>query len=209
MRATGWQAVNMSHARPREDGQPGPGDTVPQHHRPARAADEVAPPRDHHGRCGNCAQPVANVERFRVGRGGRLGGDAYAGQQVGELVPPGPEVGEVDRQGLTQPRTDLLVVASVERTLACDGVTSGRDVVDYLEVGADVVQVDTAPHTDVYNTLRSIVTGTERILTATDTGTDTGDLAPEPRHHFSRTGRINPARLTLRAPSPSPRVEDS
>ena len=38
---------------------------------------------------------------------------------------------------------------------------------DYLQAGADVGQVDTAPHTDVHTTLQSIVTGTEGILTAT------------------------------------------
>lgn len=58
--------------------------------------------------------------------------------------------------------------------MACDCVSSGRDVVEYLWGGANVVQVCTSPHTHVYTTLRSIVTGTQRILAAADTDIDAG-----------------------------------
>ncbi|MEK8170508.1 hypothetical protein NKH77_15565 [Streptomyces sp. M19] len=47
--------------------------------------------------------------------------------------------------------------------MASGGVTSGRDVIEYLQVGADVVQVYTALHTDMHATLDRIVTETGRI----------------------------------------------
>ncbi|MFF7651593.1 glutamate synthase-related protein [Streptomyces sp. NPDC007983] len=92
----------------------------------------------------------------------------------------GPEPGETSGHGCAGPGAVPPVLAAVRRLrkrgfalpiAARGGVTSGRDVVDYLRAGADVVQVDTAPHTDAYGALRSLVTGTERLLTGADTDT--------------------------------------
>ncbi|MFD4577493.1 dihydroorotate dehydrogenase [Streptomyces sp. NPDC058417] len=46
------------------------------------------------------------------------------------------------------------------------GVTSGRDVADYLSVGANVAQVYTALHTDMYDTLERILAETRELLGA-------------------------------------------
>ncbi|MGW5508219.1 dihydroorotate dehydrogenase [Streptomyces albogriseolus] len=44
--------------------------------------------------------------------------------------------------------------------MGCGGVSSGRDVADYLNVGASVAQVYTALHTDMYRTLERILAET-------------------------------------------------
>ncbi|MDH6626594.1 dihydroorotate dehydrogenase [Streptomyces sp. LBL] len=51
--------------------------------------------------------------------------------------------------------------------MGCGGINSGRDVADYLNVGAHVAQVYTALHTDMYDTLKRIVAETDDILSGT------------------------------------------
>ncbi|MFJ6621772.1 dihydroorotate dehydrogenase [Kitasatospora sp. NPDC091335] len=48
--------------------------------------------------------------------------------------------------------------------MGCGGVSSGRDVADYLSVGANVVQVYSALHTDMYETLERIVAETRDLI---------------------------------------------
>lgn len=48
--------------------------------------------------------------------------------------------------------------------LGCGGVASGRDVADYLHVGASAVQVYTALHTDMYQTLDRILAETRELI---------------------------------------------
>ncbi len=55
--------------------------------------------------------------------------------------------------------------------LGCGGVSSGRDVADYLHVGANAAQVYTALHTEMYDTLDRILAQTREIL----------DAQPEPQ----------------------------
>ncbi|MGZ3145055.1 hypothetical protein ACVDFE_24275 [Lentzea chajnantorensis] len=72
--------------------------------------------------------------------------------------------------GYSGPGIKPLVLASIWRlrragftlpVLGSGGVESGRDVHDYLRVGACAAQVYTALHTDLYPTLTRIVTETE------------------------------------------------
>lgn len=61
--------------------------------------------------------------------------------------------------------------------LGCGGVASGRDVLDYLCVGADAAQVYTALHTDMYATLDRIVRETGSLIAAeTETAETKGEL---------------------------------
>ncbi|WP_255308009.1 dihydroorotate dehydrogenase [Streptomyces marincola] len=75
--------------------------------------------------------------------------------------------------GYSGPGIKPLVVAAVWQLrqrgfdlpiLGVGGITSGRDVADYLSAGANVAQVYTALHTDMYPTLRRIVAETEELL---------------------------------------------
>ncbi|AHH98916.1 dihydroorotate dehydrogenase [Kutzneria viridogrisea] len=91
-----------------------------------------------------------------------------------------PRTGELELDGVfgySGPGIKPLVLAAIWGLrkrgfdlpiMGSGGVASGRDVVDYLQAGADVVQVYTALHTDMYATLDAIVTGAEHILA--DTG---------------------------------------
>ncbi|MEU3622993.1 dihydroorotate dehydrogenase [Amycolatopsis coloradensis] len=87
-----------------------------------------------------------------------------------------PKTGALELNGVfgySGPGIKPLVLAAIWRLrrrgfdlpiMGSGGVTCGRDVVDYLRAGADVVQVYTALHTDMYNTLDTILTGTEHLL---------------------------------------------
>ncbi|WP_369392688.1 dihydroorotate dehydrogenase [Streptomyces sp. CG1] len=75
--------------------------------------------------------------------------------------------------GYSGPGIKPLVLAAVWRlrrhgfdlpVLGCGGISSGRDVADYLRVGANATQVYTALHTDMYATLDRIVTQTSALL---------------------------------------------
>ncbi|MER5540895.1 dihydroorotate dehydrogenase [Streptomyces sp. NPDC002589] len=75
--------------------------------------------------------------------------------------------------GYSGPGIKPLVLAAVWRlrrhgfdlpVLGCGGISSGRDVADYLRVGANATQVYTALHTDMYATLDRIVTETSALL---------------------------------------------
>ncbi|MET9531228.1 dihydroorotate dehydrogenase [Streptomyces sp. NPDC006649] len=87
-----------------------------------------------------------------------------------------PESGELELGGVfgySGPAIKPLVLAAIWRlrrrgfelpVLGCGGVSSGQDVADYLSVGANVAQVYTALHTDMYETLDRIVTQTDAVL---------------------------------------------
>ncbi|MEY9841038.1 dihydroorotate dehydrogenase [Streptacidiphilus sp. EB103A] len=71
--------------------------------------------------------------------------------------------------GYSGPGIKPLVLAAIWRlrkhrfevpVLGCGGVASGRDVADYLAVGANVAQVYTALHTDMFATLERILSET-------------------------------------------------
>ncbi|GAA0447189.1 dihydroorotate dehydrogenase [Streptomyces stramineus] len=86
-----------------------------------------------------------------------------------------PESGELELGGVygySGPGIKPLVLAAIWRLrsrrftipiMGSGGIASGRDVADYLQVGANVTQVYTALHTDMYTTLDRIVTETARI----------------------------------------------
>ncbi|MFJ2112130.1 dihydroorotate dehydrogenase [Streptomyces sp. NPDC087850] len=81
-----------------------------------------------------------------------------------------PESGELELGGVygySGPGIKPLVLAAIWQLrrrrftlpiMGVGGIASGRDVADYLQVGADVTQVYTALHTDMYATLDRIVT---------------------------------------------------
>ncbi|GAA2247853.1 dihydroorotate dehydrogenase [Streptomyces amakusaensis] len=81
-----------------------------------------------------------------------------------------PESGELELGGVygySGPGIKPLVLAAIWRLrrhrftlpiMGVGGIASGRDVADYLQVGADATQVYTALHTDMYTTLDRIVT---------------------------------------------------
>ncbi|MFJ2516545.1 dihydroorotate dehydrogenase [Streptomyces griseoviridis] len=83
-----------------------------------------------------------------------------------------PDTGELELNGVygySGPGLKPLVLAAIWQLrkrgielpiLGGGGVTSGRDVADYLSVGATVAQVYTALHTDMYETLERIVAET-------------------------------------------------
>ncbi|MEU9349885.1 dihydroorotate dehydrogenase [Streptomyces griseoloalbus] len=87
-----------------------------------------------------------------------------------------PTTGQLELNGVfgySGPGLKPLVLAAVWQlrkrgfdlpVMGCGGVTSGRDVADYLSVGANVAQVYTALHTDMYQTLGRIVTETRDLL---------------------------------------------
>ncbi|GAA4806382.1 dihydroorotate dehydrogenase [Streptomyces ziwulingensis] len=94
-----------------------------------------------------------------------------------------PESGGLELDGVfgySGPGIKPLVLAAIWQlrrrgielpVLGCGGVGGGRDVADYLSVGADAVQVYTALHTDMYRTLERILTETREL---------TGDRAGAP-----------------------------
>ncbi|MGI5500341.1 dihydroorotate dehydrogenase [Lentzea sp. CA-135723] len=86
---------------------------------------------------------AVDPESGRLVLGGVFG---YSGPAIKPLVLA--SVWELRRHGFALP------------VLGCGGVSSGRDVHDYLAVGATAVQVYTALHTDMYETLDRIVTAT-------------------------------------------------
>ncbi|MFE9014499.1 beta/alpha barrel domain-containing protein [Streptomyces cyaneofuscatus] len=89
-----------------------------------------------------------------------------------------PESGELELGGVygySGPGIKPLVLAAIWRlrrrgftlpVMGCGGIASGRDVADYLRVGADVTQVYTALHTDMYATLDRIVNETAQLTAA-------------------------------------------
>ncbi|MFJ9978732.1 beta/alpha barrel domain-containing protein [Streptomyces cyaneofuscatus] len=89
-----------------------------------------------------------------------------------------PESGELELGGVfgySGPGIKPLVLAAIWRlrrrgftlpVMGCGGIASGRDVADYLRVGADVTQVYTALHTDMYATLDRIVDETAQLTAA-------------------------------------------
>ncbi|MDT0434467.1 MULTISPECIES: dihydroorotate dehydrogenase [Streptomyces] len=87
-----------------------------------------------------------------------------------------PETGELELNGVfgySGPGLKPLVLAAIWQLrkrgvelpiLGGGGVTGGRDVADYLNVGATVAQVYTALHTDMYETLERIVAETGELV---------------------------------------------
>jgi dihydroorotate dehydrogenase (fumarate)/dihydroorotate dehydrogenase (NAD+) catalytic subunit len=83
-----------------------------------------------------------------------------------------PTTGQLELDGVfgySGPGLKPLVLAAIWQlrkrgidlpVMGCGGVSSGRDVADYLSVGANVAQVYTALHTDMYQTLERIVAET-------------------------------------------------
>lgn len=83
-----------------------------------------------------------------------------------------PTTGQLELDGVfgySGPGIKPLVLAAIWQlrkrgidlpVMGCGGVSSGRDVADYLSVGANVAQVYTALHTDMYQTLERIVAET-------------------------------------------------
>ncbi|MEU8550045.1 dihydroorotate dehydrogenase [Streptomyces roseoverticillatus] len=119
----------------------------------------------------------------RARAAGEGGADAVT---VSDTIPGAaisPATGELELGGAfgySGPGIKPLVLAAIWRlrargfglpVLGCGGVASGRDVADYLAVGAEAVQVYTALHTDMHATLHRIVTEsagiTARALEAT------------------------------------------
>ncbi|MCX4762372.1 dihydroorotate dehydrogenase [Streptomyces sp. NBC_01275] len=92
-----------------------------------------------------------------------------------------PDTGELELNGVygySGPGIKPLVLGAIWQlrrrgfdlpVMGCGGVAGGRDVADYLSVGANVTQVYTALHTDMYDTL-------DRILAETRELVETGDL---------------------------------
>lgn len=75
--------------------------------------------------------------------------------------------------GYSGPGIKPLVLAAILRLrkrgidlpiMGCGGVSSGQDVIEYLSVGAQVVQVYSALHTDMYHTLQRILGEVDSIL---------------------------------------------
>ncbi|GAA2230854.1 dihydroorotate dehydrogenase [Streptomyces amakusaensis] len=82
--------------------------------------------------------------------------------------------------GYSGPGIKPLVLAALWRlrrqgfslpVLGCGGITTGRDVMDYLSMGATVAQVYTALHTDMYQTLERILDETRALSEASPPGT--------------------------------------
>ncbi|WP_223268064.1 hypothetical protein [Streptosporangium nondiastaticum] len=116
------------------------------------------------------------VDRTRAASAG--GADAIT---VSDTIPGAaisPATGELELGGVfgySGPGIKPLVLAAIRRLrargfdlpiLGCGGVASGRDVADYLAVGADAVQVYTALHTDMHTTLDRIITQSAAITAA-------------------------------------------
>ncbi|WP_275560143.1 dihydroorotate dehydrogenase [Streptomyces sp. 5-6(2022)] len=87
-----------------------------------------------------------------------------------------PATGDLELNGVfgySGPGIKPLVLAAIWQlrrrginlpVLGCGGVGSGRDVADYLSVGATAVQVYTALHTDMYQTLERILAETGELI---------------------------------------------
>jgi dihydroorotate dehydrogenase (fumarate)/dihydroorotate dehydrogenase (NAD+) catalytic subunit len=87
-----------------------------------------------------------------------------------------PATGDLELNGVfgySGPGIKPLVLAAIWQlrrrgidlpVLGCGGVGNGRDVADYLRVGANAVQVYTALHTDMYQTLERILAQTRELL---------------------------------------------
>ncbi|MFC8709601.1 MULTISPECIES: dihydroorotate dehydrogenase [unclassified Streptomyces] len=87
-----------------------------------------------------------------------------------------PETGDLELNGVygySGPGLKPLVLAATWQLrkrgvtlpiMGVGGVNSGRDVADYLSVGANVAQVYTALHTDMYDTLERILGETRELL---------------------------------------------
>ncbi|MCQ8836409.1 dihydroorotate dehydrogenase [Streptomyces malaysiensis] len=103
------------------------------------------------------------------------GADAITLSDTLPAVVVSPASGEPELGGMfgySGPGIKPLVLAAVWRLrqlgfalpiLGSGGVASGRDVVDYLSMGAVAVQVYTALHTDMYDTLERIVRDTAEL----------------------------------------------
>lgn len=106
-----------------------------------------------------------------------------------------PETGTLELNGVfgySGPGLKPLVLAAIWQLrrhgfelpiLASGGVSGGRDVADYLAVGANVAQVYTALHTDMYATLRRILAETRDLV-------DSGSGLLEPTAHTRQDGRV-------------------
>ncbi|MER6016186.1 dihydroorotate dehydrogenase [Streptomyces bluensis] len=98
-----------------------------------------------------------------------------------------PTTGDLELNGVfgySGPGIKPLVLAAIWQlrrrgidlpVLGCGGVGGGRDVADYLSVGANAAQVYTALHTDMYQTLERILAETRELI-----GPQTD--APVPEH---------------------------
>ncbi|MGW1718118.1 dihydroorotate dehydrogenase [Streptomyces sp. NPDC002156] len=87
-----------------------------------------------------------------------------------------PATGDLELNGVygySGPGLKPLVLAAVWQlrrrgidlpVMGVGGVSSGRDVADYLSVGANVAQVYTALHTEMYDTLERILAETRELL---------------------------------------------
>jgi dihydroorotate dehydrogenase (fumarate)/dihydroorotate dehydrogenase (NAD+) catalytic subunit len=87
-----------------------------------------------------------------------------------------PATGDLELNGVfgySGPGIKPLVLAAIWQlrrrgidlpVLGCGGVGNGRDVADYLRVGANAVQVYTALHTDMYQALERILAQTRELL---------------------------------------------
>lgn len=87
-----------------------------------------------------------------------------------------PTTGDLELNGVygySGPGLKPLVLAAVWQlrkrgidlpVMGVGGVSSGQDVADYLSVGANVAQVYTALHTDMYDTLERILAETRELL---------------------------------------------
>lgn len=114
------------------------------------------------------------VDRVRAAVAG--GADAVTVSDTISGAAVSPETGDLELGGVfgySGPAIKPLVLAAIWQlrrrgvdlpVLGCGGVSSGRDVADYLSVGANVAQVYTALHTDMYETLDRIVTETGAAL---------------------------------------------
>ncbi|MEV6977560.1 dihydroorotate dehydrogenase [Kitasatospora sp. NPDC093806] len=120
-------------------------------------------------------------ERARAAADG--GADAVTISDTIPAAAVSPDTGGLELGGVfgySGPAIKPLVLAAVWRlrrrgftlpVLGCGGVASGRDVVDYLSVGAVAAQVYTALHTDMYGTLGRIVRETDALMAARVPGT--------------------------------------
>ncbi|MFD7580911.1 dihydroorotate dehydrogenase [Kitasatospora sp. NPDC059817] len=141
----------------------------------------------------------------------RAGADAVTISDTLPAAAVHPETGDLQLGGVfgySGPGIKPLVLASLWKlrragftlpVLASGGVQSGRDVHDYLAVGAVAAQVYTALHTDMYPTLTRIVaetTGTDNTGTGNANAgiTNAGNTGRglEPVTGADRSGRVRP-----------------
>ncbi|MGW0790544.1 dihydroorotate dehydrogenase [Streptomyces sp. NPDC002911] len=102
-----------------------------------------------------------------------------------------PTTGELELDGVfgySGPGIKPLVLAAIWQlrrrgidlpVLGCGGVASGRDVADYLNVGANAAQVYTALHTDMYQTLDRILAETRELAAPQSDPPVPADREPE------------------------------